>query len=58
MSLGLSLNHEICCCCCIVWFVFFPFGNENLQCDSVFPSNEGIIKVTLEIPFIGRVLKQ
>lgn len=56
MSLGLSLNHEIRCC--IVWFGFFPFGNENLQCDSVFPSNEGIIKVTLEIPFIDHVLKQ
>lgn len=32
-------------CCCIV-LGFFPFDSENFQCDSVFPPEEGIIKVT------------
>lgn len=38
--------------------VFFPVGDENFQCDSVFPPKGGIIKVTYEIPFVGHVLKQ
>lgn len=46
VSLGLSLNLENCYCFCSVCFGFFPFGNENIRCDSVFPPKEEIIKVT------------